>query len=697
MAETPEALSQLNSVDEILADYHCAIDAGKNPDPQDYLDRYPEHRQELEKRFAEEDRVKEMLHPLHSAGPVSASPDLQMNTDFQVGETIGNRWKVENIFHGGMGLVYVVMDRQTGERLAAKTYRDDRFAANPELGSRFEKEALAWIKLGAHPNVVQAKFIQRFRHKPFLFLEYVPGGNLLDRLPLTDLWEVQVFAIHFCDGMIHAARSGITAHRDIKPENCLLYGETVEEDPWYTLKISDFGLAKSFDDIAVAPDLPFVLLASDSEHPTRGPDKPGTVDQLSMIITRTGVAAGTPPYMAPEQFDDVKRVDIRADIYSFGVMLFQMITGRLPFSGCSLSEYRHLHQRVAPPELSMEEPACRNWLDQPPVYHLRDDQFLPKYWEERLRGISHILDRCLAKDPTNRYKDFQEIRQELAWEPEDRRTSYAPILPPGNPHGFAAGRRLRRPVPRRLTEDELLSRGLSCLELGQENLALAAFDQLIERYPRNRRGHLEKAKLLMTMPHRYDEGCAILERAESIGDGEYTQLDAETHLPKILDSIVDKLFEVFEQADRAFVIFRQKKSRRLVVKVSRTRSPQDGDSTQVFLSDKRRIRYICHCLDYAKAIKCLASEFYEGPAQDDYLVMSSPMCDAYGKAFGAICLQAKFGRHNRATFTSQDVDLLREMVEDVIPPWIFPFLRVKVEEIEESSADFEDANHGRNT
>ena len=69
----------------------------------------------------------------------------------------------------------------------------------------------------------------------------------------------------------------------------------------------------------------------------------------------------------------------------------------------------------------------------------------------------------------------------------------------------------------------------------------------------------------MTMPHRYDEGCAILERAESIRDGEYTQLDAETHLPKILDSIVDKLFEVFEQADRAFVIFRQKKSRRLVV------------------------------------------------------------------------------------------------------------------------------------
>src|SRR5262249_10964391 len=160
-------------------------------DRQALLERYPEYRQELEKRFAEEDRVEKMLKPLHNPGPIPASPDLQMNTDFRVGEKMGNRWEVENVFHGGLGRVYLGIEHQTGERLAAKAYRDDRFAANPELASRFEKEALAWIKLGAHPNVVQAKFIERFRHNPFLFLEYVPGGNLLDRLPLTDLEEVR--------------------------------------------------------------------------------------------------------------------------------------------------------------------------------------------------------------------------------------------------------------------------------------------------------------------------------------------------------------------------------------------------------------------------------------------------------------------------------------------------------------------------
>jgi serine/threonine protein kinase len=556
-----------------------------------------------------------------------------------------------------MGLVYVVMDRQTGERLAAKTYRDDRFAANPELAWRFEKEALAWIRLGAHPYVVQAKYVETVRHKPFLFLEYVPGGNLLERLPLHDLESVWHLAIDFCDGMIHAARSGITAHRDIKPENCLLHG--------HTLKISDFGLAKSFDDLAVAPDLPFVLRASDAEDPTCPPQEEGTVDHcpqlgsMSMIVTRTGVAAGTPRYMAPEQFDDVKRVDVKADIYSFGVMLFQMITGRLPFSGRSLSEYRYLHQRVPPPKVRMEEPACPISLNQ----HADDYEYAGVDLDRHgfPRRMSDIVARCLAKDPTRRFEDFQKVREALGYaKPDDWfQTSYSYTLVP-----LAS--------PRQLTEDELLLLGLSYLQLGRKSLALEAFDRLIQHNPRNWRGHLEKGKLLMTMPHRYDEGRAALEQSESIRNHPYTQLDADAALTKILDDMLDQLFKEFEQADQAFVIFREGKSGRLVVKASRTRRPQGEDAAQDFLSDEGCINYIGHCLD-----KNLAAFYYDERFLPDgqwhgFHVMCAPVCDASRKAFGAIWLDTQ---NKRGIFTTEDLDHLRGVGDGMLPPWLVPFFQ----------------------
>src|SRR5262249_23510437 len=151
-------------------------------------------------------------------------------------------------------------------------------------------------------------------------------------------------------------------------------------------------------------------------------------------------------------------------------------------------------------------------------------------------------------------------------------------------------------VARQLTEDELLSQGLSYLQMGRQNLALAALDRLLERYPRNNRARVEKGKLLMSIPHRYEEGWAILKQAESTSDLPYTLLDVETPLPKILDNILDQLFKMFEQAAGAFVIFREGMSRRLVVKASRTRWPQNEDS---FLSDKRLIIDLRNCLDYA--------------------------------------------------------------------------------------------------
>jgi hypothetical protein len=212
---------------------------------------------------------------------------------------------------------------------------------------------------------------------------------------------------------------------------------------------------------------------------------------------------------------------------------------------------------------------------------------------------------------------------------------------------------------------------LSYLQLGRESLALAAFDRLIERYPRSTTGYLEKGKLLVTMPHRHDEGRAILEQAGSIGGRPYTQLDADAVLPKILDNVLDQLFKEFDQANRAFVIFREGTSGRLVVKASRIRWPQDEDTAQAFLSDERRINAICACLDDAGAF-CDDKRVRDDSYCYGFLVMCAPVCDASRKAFGAIWLDTQY---KRGTFIREHLDLLCGMVEDAIPPWLIPFIQ----------------------
>jgi tetratricopeptide (TPR) repeat protein len=284
-----------------------------------------------------------------------------MAKSWQVGDQINGRWEVYKILQGGAGIVYVVYDHAFREPFAAKTFRDEVVAFNPAVADRFVREGLAWIQLDLHPNVVQARMVEKIEGKPFLFLEYVSGGDLgswIGTPRLTeDLPQVLRFAIQFCDGMIHVISKNIRVHRDIKPRNCLVTTDGV-------LKITDFGLVKLSEEQIISGGL-----------------KTGGG---SANYDLTAAAVGTCTHMAPEQFDNAGLVDTRADTYAFGVMLYQMITGNLPFVGESWQELEHLHKNQAPP-----------------------------YLEQTVKPLAELVDRCLAKDPGRRIPSFIQLRSQL--------------------------------------------------------------------------------------------------------------------------------------------------------------------------------------------------------------------------------------------------------------------------------------------
>ena len=295
-----------------------------------------------------------------------------MVTNWQLGDCLPDkgrpRWEIHGIKRGGMGIVYIVYDREIPQAFAAKTFQDEAFARNPAVVDRFMREALAWVNLDIHPNVVEARMVQVINSRPFLFLEYVAGGDLslwIGTPRLTqDLPQVLRFALQFCDGMTHVLSKGVRAHRDIKPQNCLVTEDRV-------LKVSDFGLAKVFDDAGW----------SSPEINLESPEA-----ERCLPLTRGGL--GTPAYMAPEQFDDASQVDVRADVYSFAVMFYEMVSGRLPLSpprGAGWAEWSQTHHTAPTPSLN-----------------------------SGIAGLDSMVETCFSKDPNDRFPDFSSLRGEIA-------------------------------------------------------------------------------------------------------------------------------------------------------------------------------------------------------------------------------------------------------------------------------------------
>jgi serine/threonine protein kinase/formylglycine-generating enzyme required for sulfatase activity/dienelactone hydrolase len=270
----------------------------------------------------------------------------------QIGRTIGSFEIVKIIGRGGMGVVYLAHDTKLDRSVAVKSMPVE-LQASPTAQTRFVCEAKVLASL-SHPNIgVIHDIIEQTEGSAYLVLEYVPGETLAERItkgPLK-LQEALTIALQIAEA-VAAAHEHNVIHRDLKPGN-------IKITPDGRVKVLDFGLAKTV-----------------GSEPS---EKPATVTQPGRVI-------GTPAYMSPEQARG-KPTDKRSDIWSFGCVLYEMLTGRIPFEGETVSD------------------TLVNILDHDP-----DWQFLPREVGPQVRKV---LCKCLEKDPGSRYQSVSRICQDL--------------------------------------------------------------------------------------------------------------------------------------------------------------------------------------------------------------------------------------------------------------------------------------------
>ena len=261
---------------------------------------------------------------------------------------------------GGMGEVYRAHDSVLARDVALKVL-PDAFALDPDRLARFEREAQVLASLN-HPHIAAIYGVEEAHGRRALVLELVDGPTLADRLihgPLP-LDEALAIAQQIAEAFEAAHGHGII-HRDLKPSNI-----KIRDDG--NVKVLDFGLAKAFEATISAPDA--------SQSPTL----------ISPAATRIGLIMGTASYMSPEQARG-RAVDKRADVWAFGCVLYEMLTGERPFPGDDVSE---TIARV----IEREPDWARLAAVAPP-------------------HVVHVIRRCLQKDPQNRLRDIGDARLEL--------------------------------------------------------------------------------------------------------------------------------------------------------------------------------------------------------------------------------------------------------------------------------------------
>jgi eukaryotic-like serine/threonine-protein kinase len=270
-----------------------------------------------------------------------------------IGTTISHYKILEKLGEGGMGVVYKAQDTKLDRTVALK-FLPSHVSVNAETKARFLQEAKAAAALN-HNNICTIYGVDESDQpdtsglaggKMFIAMEYIDGGTLREKLPYPKVEDAVSIAIQIGEALQEAHSKGIV-HRDIKADNIMLTSKG-------QAKVMDFGLAK-----------------------LKG----------SLKLTKTSSTVGTLGYMAPEQIQG-GTVDNRSDIFSFGVLFFEMLTGRLPFRG--------EHEAAMVYSIAHEQP-----------------ELLTKFIPDAPAGLTHILGRALEKDPEDRYQSAADMVSEL--------------------------------------------------------------------------------------------------------------------------------------------------------------------------------------------------------------------------------------------------------------------------------------------
>jgi len=305
----------------------------------------------------------------------------------KIGDKIVGEFLIQDIFGGegksGMGVVYLVTSRKYDRPFVLKTFQKDNYNSI----ERFRSEAKVWVSTGIHQNIVQALFVDEINEKLFIGAEFIAPDEY-GRNTVTDFlkqggtsnYNIIKWTAQFCFGMNQAISKGMRVHRDVKPDNLMI-------DANANLKITDFGLSKFNNEFK----------ALNASLDKKDKDKGGFINKFKGLfdkskveikeigLTNEGSFLGTILYASPEQIMNSSNIDFRSDIYSFGIVLYQLISlGSYPYSLVGKTTIETLAL------MHLQEPIVK--INHP---------------------LAPITYKCLSRNANQRYQSFNELLKDL--------------------------------------------------------------------------------------------------------------------------------------------------------------------------------------------------------------------------------------------------------------------------------------------